>query len=125
MNACIYVCYLLAKTKCDFKAPFKFHGSVEVLKSFHAVVSTAAVRVAVTEDWLQGLLAAVVTDAEIQGQMARTLETEVPGQFSFWFRTCRGSGQRILHATNARTQKYMTTFLLMSVPRASTLRRRK
>jgi hypothetical protein len=113
-NTYRYVWYLLAKAECNFKAPFKFHCSVEVLQSVHAGFSIAFVRVAVVEDWLQGQLAAVVTVAQLQGQMARALETEVPGQFSFWFRTCRGSGQRILHATTARTQKYRTTFLLMS-----------
>jgi len=64
------------------------------------------------EDGLQSHLAAVVVVTEVQGQVTRTLEAEVPGQLCFRLRTCRGSGQRILHATTARTQNHMTEFLL-------------
>jgi hypothetical protein len=99
--------YLLAKAECDFQAPFQFCSPVEVLQGVHAGLSIAAARVAVAEDGLQSRLAAVVVVAQVQGQVTRTLEAEVPGQLCFRFRTCRTSGQRIPLATTARTQNHM------------------
>jgi hypothetical protein len=97
--------YLLAKAECDFEAPLQFRSPVEVLQSIHAGLSVAAAGIAVAEYGLQGHFAAVVVVTEVQGKMTCTLEAEVSGQLSFWFRTCRGRGQRILHATTARTQE--------------------
>jgi hypothetical protein len=83
----LFVLRFLAQAECNFEAPFQFRRSVEVLQGLHAGLSVASARVAVAEDGLQSYFAAVVVVTQVQGQVTRTLEAEVPGQLCFRLRT--------------------------------------
>lgn len=78
---------LLAEAECDLQTPLELRCPVEALQSVHAGLAAAVIHVAIAKHRVQGQLAAVVAVAQLQRQVARALEAEVPGQLALRLRT--------------------------------------